>query len=485
MIGHDVFLPTPLPVLCVGITVMLAATAWRRSVDRSFLSGMVTLLLALAFVGHHTGTAPDNGDSLFIQDRWTNYTAILIMLSSMCILLMSWRDGTHDRTTLVDEYPLLCMLGALGALTMVFSANYMPFFLGLEILGISLMGLVTFRHRPVMQGCEAAMKYLILSGVSSAILLFGVGLAYGVTGSLRFMPPITTGDVSPALPVAATVMILIGMFFKLSVVPFHMWLLDVMEGAPVPVAAFLAVVSKIAIFSALVRYFGTGDQPPFLNDILYVVIILTIIGGNLLALRQTSFTRLLACSSIAHVGYLLIAFLCPGRLQSGAITVYLAAYTASTLGVFAIVTAMITPERPDGTVIAQWKGLFFSHPFLASAMSLMLLSLAGIPPGIGFFAKFEIAATGVEHQRNLLLGVLIIGSIIGLYYYLNIIRVMMTAPPLPSASLNRHVRPELMALVIVLTVIVVIGGLFPARAIHPLLPVSPVVPAMQNEMTMH
>ncbi|WP_291363028.1 NADH-quinone oxidoreductase subunit N [Acetobacter sp. UBA5411] len=485
MIGHDVFLPTSLLVLCVGITVMLAATAWRRSTSRSFLTGMGTLLLALVFVGHHTGIAPDNGDSLFIQDQWANYTAILIMFSSMCILLMSWRNDANDRTTsLVDEYPLLCMLGTLGALTMVFSANYMPFFLGLEILGVSLMGLVTFRHRPAIQGYEAAMKYLILSGMSSAILLFGIGLAYGVTGSLRFMPPITIGNISPALPVAATIMILVGMFFKLSAVPFHMWLLDVMEGAPVPVAAFLAVVSKIAIFSSLVRYFGTGNQSPFLNDILYIVIILTIMGGNLLALRQTSLTRLLACSSITHVGYLLIAFLCPGRLQSGAITIYLLAYTASTLGVFATMSAFATSDGPDGTVIAQWKGLFFTRPFLASSMSLMLLSLAGIPPGIGFFAKFEIAATGVEYQRNLLLGALIIGSIIGLYYYLNIIRVMMSAPSLPSASLNRHIRPELMALVIVLTVIVVIGGLFPARALHPLLPVSAIPSDTETEMTM-
>ncbi|GCE85100.1 NADH-quinone oxidoreductase subunit N [Komagataeibacter diospyri] len=480
MIGHDIFLPTPLLVISSGIMIMLAAMVWRRSVGRSFAYGLVTLLLSLAVVGHHPGRMSGNGDSLFIQDRWTTYTAILIIFSTMCILFMSWRDVAHDGTTLVDEYPLLFMLGTLGALAMVFSANYMPFFLGLEILGISIMGLVTFRHRPVMLGYEAAMKYLVLSGASSAILLFGIGLAYGVTGSLRFMPPIATGEVPAALPVAATVMVLVGMFFKLSAVPFHMWLLDVMEGAPIPVAAFLAIVSKIAIFSSLVRYFGTGAQPPFLNDILSVVIILTIMVGNLLALRQASLTRLLACSSIAHVGYLLIAFLCPGHLQSGAITVYLAAYTASTLGVFATMTAFVVPDGPDGTVIAQWRGLFFRRPFLATAMSLMLFSLAGIPPGIGFFAKFEVAATGVEHQRDILLCVLVIGSIIGLYYYLNIIRVMMAAPSSPSSTLNRHARPELTALVIVLTIIVVIGGLFPARAIHPLLPAATVPPETRD-----
>ncbi|MBL7232177.1 NADH-quinone oxidoreductase subunit N [Komagataeibacter oboediens] len=482
MIGHDVFLPAPLLALSFGIMIMLAATAWRRSAGRSLLGGMVTLLLALAVTGLHTGDIPGSkGDTLFIQDRWTTYTAALSMFSSMCILLMSWRDTAHEGAGTGDEYVLLFMLGTLGALAMVFSANYMPFFVGLEILGVSLMGLVAFRRRPATAGHEAAMKYLILSGVSSAILLFGIGLAYGVTGSLRFVPPVATADVPAALPVAATVMILVGMFFKLSAVPFHMWLPDVMEGAPVPVAAFLAVVSKIAIFSSLVRYFGMGEPPPFLNDILYAVIILTVLGGNLLALRQTTLPRLMACSSIAHVGYLLIAFVCPGLLQPGAITVYLAAYSASTLGVFAAMTAFAAPDGPEGTAVAQWAGLFSSRPFLASVMALMLLSLAGIPPSIGFLAKFQIAATGVAHQRDLLVCVLIIGSIIGLYYYLNIIRVMLATPSFPSASQSRDSRPELTALVIVLTIIVVIGGLFPVRTIHPLLPMRPAPPEMRDE----
>ncbi|WP_182356590.1 NADH-quinone oxidoreductase subunit N [Komagataeibacter europaeus] len=480
MIGHDIFVPAPLLVVSIGIMVMLAATAWRRSVGRGFLCATGMLLLAITVVGHHTGKVPDGGDSLFVQDRWTACTAILIMFSTLCIMLMSWRDAGVARE---DEYPLLLMLGTLGALAMVFSANYMPFFLGLEILGVSIMGLVTFGHRAV-PGHEAAMKYLILSGVSSAILLFGIGLAYGVTGSLRFMPPIAAGAVPAALPVAATIMILAGMFFKLSAVPFHMWLPDVMEGAPVPVAAFVAVVSKIAIFSALVRYFGTQNQPPFLDDILCGVIILTIMGGNLMALRQASFIRLMAYSSIAHMGYLLIAFVCPGRLQSGVVSVYLAAYTVNTLGVFAAMDAFAIPGGPDGRVVAQWKGAFSSRPFLASVMSLMLLSLAGIPPGIGFFAKFGIAAAGVEHQRDLLLCFLIIGSIIGLYYYLNIVRTMMAAPALPSVKLNRQMRPELTVLVIVLSMIVVIGGLFPARAIHPFLP-PPVAPSGTGDGATH
>ncbi len=447
--------------------LMLADMAWRRAAARGPALGLVTLLAALATVAYHVGASPPDGTGLFIQDRWTACTALLVLFSALCILLMSWRDVAGG------EYTLLLVLATLGATAMVFSANDIPFFLGLEIVGMSLPGLLAFRRHQIMPACEAAMKYLILSGLSSAVLLFGMGLAYATTGSLRFVLPAPVAGTPPAMAMAATVMILAGMFFKLSAVPFHMWLPDVMEGAPVPVAAFIAVVSKIAMFSVFVRYFGAGPVTPTLNGVLYAVIILTILGGNLLALRQTSLMRLMACSSIAHVGYLLIAFFCPGSLQAGAITVYLLAYTVSTLGVFAIMSASAVPADPGGTVIAEWKGLFSRRPFLATAMSLMLLSLAGIPPGIGFLAKFQIAATGVEHQRDLLLCVLVIGSIIGLYYYLNIIRVMMGTATLSPLTMDRRMQPELTALIIVLSMIVVIGGLFPARIIQPLLPVSP------------
>ncbi|NHO33695.1 NADH-quinone oxidoreductase subunit N [Acetobacter fallax] len=470
MIAHDLFVPSPLLVLSSGTMLMLVSIAWRRSITLSLSIGLLTLLLALAGTDHHLTTGQHGVATLFIQDRWADYTTALILLSSICILGLSWRNLLHDTAHPTDEYPLLLLLGTLGATSMVFSANYIPFFLGLEILGISLIGLVAARHHHLTASSEASMKYLILSGISSAILLFGIGLAYAATGSLYFSPPVATDGISHGIPIAAATMILVGIFFKLSAVPFHMWIPDVMEGASTPVAAFIAVVSKIAIFSSLVRYFSAGEMQPFLNDTMTAVIILTILGGNLLALRQTSLTRLMACSSIAHVGYLLMAFLSPGQLQSGAIVVYLAAYTASTLGVFSVISALAANGDTDGTSIADWKGLFFSHPFLAVIMSLMLLSLAGIPPGIGFFAKFEIAAASVERQRDLLLAALVIGSVIGLYYYLNVIRTMMTPDIVQIVTYNRKNYPELTGLALVLTIIVIVGGLFPARLIRPILP---------------
>lgn len=477
MITHDLFLPLPLPLLSVGTMLLLTAIAWRRSTTRSLTLALVTLVLSLGGIGYHVGTPQPEGLSLFVQDRWANYTALLILLSSLSILLMSWRDLEQDKTHPTDEYPLLLVLGTLGATSMVFSANYLPFFLGVEILALSLMGLVASRSSRLTEASEASMKYLILSGISSAILLFGIGLAYASTGSLLFSPP-PSGNAN-TIPAIATIMILVGVFFKLSAVPFHMWLPDVMDGAPPPVAAFMAVVSKIAIFSSLVRYFGTGDTPGYLHGILSVVIILTILGGNFLALRQTNLIRLLACSSIAHVGYLLIAFFSPGQLRSEAITLYLAAYAASTLGIFAIICAFALTENSLPNTITDWRGLFYTRPFLATTLSLMLLSLAGIPPGIGFFAKFEVAATGVERQQTLLLAALVIGSIIGLYYYLSIVRVLMGTQDTPSLQVKKSQSPELTTLIVVLTLIVVVGGIFPARMLPQVLP-SPPLP--QNEL---
>ncbi|OUI87340.1 NADH-quinone oxidoreductase subunit N [Acetobacter tropicalis] len=473
MIAHDLFLPLPLPILSLGTMLLLGSIAWRRSLTRSLAIGFFTLVLALGSLNYHLGSPQVEGASLFVQDRWGNYTALLILLSSLCILLMSWRDLHHDKTHPMDEYPLLLVLGTLGAITMVFSTNYLPFFLGVEIQALSLMGLVASRPYYFAQATEASMKYLILSGVSSAILLFGIGLAYATTGSLYFSPPPASPD--NTIPAIATIMILVGVFFKLSAVPFHMWLPDVMEGSPPPVAAFMAVVSKIAIFSSLVRYFGTEETPVYLHGILFTIIILTILGGNILALRQTNLIRLLAYSSIAHVGYLLIAFFSPGQLRSEAITLYLAAYAASTLGIFAIICAFSWAENSNGSHIPEWKGLFYTRPFLATTLSLMLLSLAGIPPGIGFFAKFEVAATGVERQQTLLLATLVVGSIIGLYYYLYVIRTLMGAQNTPSLPAKEGHSPELTTLIVVLTLIVVVGGIFPARMIPQVLP-SPTSP---------
>lgn len=263
-----------------------------------------------------------------------------------------------------------------------------------------------------------------------------------------------------------TILVLTGMFFKLSAVPFHLWLADVLEGTSIPVAAMVAVTSKIGLFAAMLRYFSGVDlhgHNPQVEEIV-VVAVLSMIGGNLLAVVQTDLRRLLAGSSIAHIGYLLVAFLSPGPFGLASAAFYLAAYSAATLGVFAIMDGVM----PQGSDIRDWHGMFRRKPAVALAMSVMLISLAGIPPAVGFFAKFYIAAAGVSSHRIVLLLVLILSSTIGLFYYLRLILIMLT--PAPDNTPSRRIdvtAPSAgnTALIAVLACATVLLGIFPGSLV--------------------
>ncbi|MBB2200536.1 NADH-quinone oxidoreductase subunit N [Gluconacetobacter tumulisoli] len=467
-------MPMPVLVLAAGILVLLLAIACRGSrpsgaaggtddrTDGGTVAGAIisAATIALAFIGLWSPASPPSGGMarLFAADAWFAYGTGLILLSSGGILAMSWRRMAGERA---DEAHLLLLLGTLGAVVAAGSANAVAFFVGLETLSLSLLGLIAYRPR-VPDAAEAAMKYLVLSGTSSAILLFGLALAYAETGDLRFTAPPAANPAEPALAVAATILVLTGLFFKLSAAPFHLWLADVLDGAPTPVSAFVAVVSKIALFVALARYFAmtdlTGTSLPAQD--LAVVAVLSMVGGNLLAFGQTNLKRLLAGSSIAHVGYLLVALLSAGPFGAGSAAFYLAAYAAATLGAFAALGA--GPDRPD---LAAWRGMFHRRPALALALSVMLLSLAGIPPAVGFFAKAYIVAAGVSAHRMLLLAALIVSSIIGLCYYLNVARIMMAPAPdtAPAMAARSGGTTVLLAALALATLLI---GLFPGPLVQ-------------------
>ena len=331
-----------------------------------------------------------------------------------------------DEPSCNSEYFILLTLAALGAVAMTGATHFLSFFLGLETLSLALLGLIGFDRNGVKAG-EAAMKYVLLSGFASAVLVFGFALIYFETGSLYFVAPHFSPDSGRLMTMMGLTLILSGLFFKLSAAPFHLWLADVLQGTSIPVAALVAITSKIALFAALVRYFSTVDLlsvTPYVAEI-SIVAVLSMLGGNLLAVVQKDFRRLLAGSSIAHVGYLLVAFLSPGPFGVAAAGFYLVAYTVSSLGVFAIISGVL----PEGADIRAWHGLFRQKPAVALAMSIMLVSLAGIPPAIGFFAKFYILAAGLSASHLLLTLVLIISSMIGLVAYLRLILIMLTPKP--------------------------------------------------------
>ncbi|MNZ56258.1 NADH-quinone oxidoreductase subunit N [compost metagenome] len=290
---------------------------------------------------------------------------------------------------------------------------------------------------------EAGIKYMVLSAAGSAFLLFGMALLYAESGSLSFAgigASLAAG--APAQLVQIGVgMMLVGLAFKLSLVPFHLWTPDVYEGAPAPVAAFLATASKVAVFVVLLRLFQIAPvalENSLLQIALSIVAIASILIGNLLALTQSNIKRLLGYSSIAHFGYLLVALIASKGLAVEAVGVYLTTYVLTSLGAFGVVTLMSTPySGRDADALFEYRGLFWRRPVLTGVLTVMMLSLAGIPMTAGFIGKFYVIATGVESHLWWLIGALVLGSAIGLFYYLRVMVTLFLVEP----NLKTHDAP--------------------------------------------
>jgi NADH-quinone oxidoreductase subunit N len=315
----------------------------------------------------------------------------------------------------------------------------------------------------------------VLSAGASAFLLFGLALIYAETGTMEFSRIGTIAkiqDQSPLLLLAGGALLLAGLGFKLGIAPFHLWVPDVYQGAPAPITAFVATASKAAVLALLLRVAGSADllhQERF-RGLVAAAALLSILFGNLLALRQQQVKRLLAYSSIAHLGYALIAFLAGGERAAEAVTIYVAAYMVMTLGAFTVVTMLSDPEQ-DGDALTRYAGLFRRMPWLATAMVVMLLSLAGIPLTIGFIGKFYVVAAGVAEGQWALLAMLVAGSIIGLFYYLRVIAAMageVSAPDVDRWTRQPQISTSWMAgcALAILTALTLWTGLYPEPLIR-------------------
>jgi NADH-quinone oxidoreductase subunit N len=305
--------------------------------------------------------------------------------------------------------------------------------LGMELMGVSLYAMIAFPEKGLWP-LEAAVKYLVLSGCASAILLFGFALIYAATGELSYIGIGEKAAIgyerNPLLIMAGTAMVTSGVAFKLSLVPFHMWTPDVYQGSPTPVSGFLATVSKGAVFVALTRIYLDAHLYQYESFILAlsIIAIFSIIIGNLLALLQNDIKRLLAYSSIAHFGYLLIVLIAftKSGMSNEAITFYLAAYILTTLAAFTVV-ARVDKGDPKRSKIEQFEGLFWRNKIQALTLSVAMLSFAGIPLTAGFMAKFFVINVAIDSASWILLSALVIGSAIAIYYYLRIIFSMSKA----------------------------------------------------------
>lgn len=369
-------------------------------------------------------------EPLFIIDGFGTFITGLIVLSTLIIVMISFAYF-EQREERKEEYYILILLATLGASMLVISKHFVSLFLGLEILSIALYAMIAYLRKRAKSD-EAGIKYLILAAFSSAFLLFGMALVYLMTGSMDFTAIATymkSVNELPLLMLTGLGLMIIGVGFKLGVVPFHMWAPDVYEGAPAPVTAFIATVSKGGMVVLLVRFFTQidGYRYPAMVMTFTIISIASMFVGNFLALSQSNVKRVLAYSSIAHLGYLLVAFLASGKLGVEAVCFYLVAYFVTSLGAFGIISILSDDER-DAEKLEDYQSLFWRRPWMAAAFTAMLLSLAGIPLTAGFVGKFYIIAAGVSVQQWLLVVMLALNSVIGLFYYIKIIAVMFEKP---------------------------------------------------------
>ncbi len=426
MTSNDFQSLMPLIILAGGSILVMLLVAIVRNHLLTFIGSLLTLAAAFIALFPALSIGTWEVSTLFTIDGFGIFYLALVILATVVVLLLSFAYiGQQEENK--EEYYILVLLAALGGGALVVSSHFISLFMGLETLTIALYALIAYQRRRE-RALEAGIKYLILAAFSSAFLLFGMALIYTDAGSMDFQGIAQhieqTGKYSPLMLTGLGLMV-VGVGFKLGVVPFHMWTPDVYEGAPAPVTAFIATVSKGGIFAVWTRFFVEIDG--YKNQNVLLVFIIITIGsmflGNILALLQKNVKRILAYSSISHLGYLLVAFLAGVKMGTEAVTFYFVAYFVTTLGAFGVITFLSSRER-DAEDINDYKGLFWRRPLLATVFTAMLLSLAGIPLTAGFVGKFYVVAASVDAQLWTLLIILVINSVIGLFYYLRIVTAM-------------------------------------------------------------
>jgi NADH-quinone oxidoreductase subunit N len=440
------------------------------SMPVAFLGATGALIASLTLIGADRATF---GGS-FVVDDFTVLFDVFFSLAAMTILALSYRY-VRDGRTFQGEYYFLLLCSFLGAMTMGGSRDLLMLFISLELVSAPAFLLSGLRKSDPRSN-EAALKFFLISVLSTAVMLYGMSLIYGVTGTTR-LAGISRALAGPEahsnLALAAVLFVVAGFAFKVSAFPFQFWAPDTYEGAPVPVAAYLSVASKAAGFVGLLQLMFAGFLPVahFWAPIFALLSLFTMFMGNLVALQQRQVVRMLAYSSIAQAGYMLLPFALAGssasvnRAAFSSVVLYILIYAAMNLGTFAIVIGM-SREAPS-VLITDFSGLGRRFPAIAVAMATFLVSLAGIPPTAGFWGKFFIFTAAIDRGGigTWLAGAMVLNSVISLVYYLAIVRAMWLDP------ITEPVRPiRLPALVTVVAMVamvwVLLIGVFPDLAAH-------------------
>ncbi len=420
----------PLIILTAGGLIVLCAGAFlpRRPPWLLFaLSALTTLGAGVASVLMAPGS-PDYLGMLDLGGYARFFTILLLAVTFITLLFL--HCYSQVRGFAGDELFALIIFAALGMVLVASAVDWLIFFLGLELLSLCLYVLIAIRRAEPL-GQEAGVKYFILGAVASAFLTFGIALLYATTGTLSVKASLAGLPQAVVPPVfgLALILIFVGIGFKISLVPFHLWTPDVYEGAPAPVAAFLSAGSKVALFAALIR-FALNLAPPAWEiawPLLWFLAALTMAVGNITAVYQTRVKRLLAYSSVAQMGYVLMALVAVKQGSMPALLFYLAVYAVMDLGAFGVLGAL-SEEKADLDELEDFQGLGYSHPWRSSVFGFCLLSLAGLPPAAGFLAKFILFWAVIKAGFVSLAVVGIITVIISIYYYFKVLLAQYMRP---------------------------------------------------------
>lgn len=460
------------PVMIVALTaiVVMILVAIKRNHNLIATASVVGLNLAAAYIliAMFGGSfVPANVMGMFMVDPFSMLYQLVIIIAALacCTLSHAYIESYQDNR---EELYILMLCSVAGAMLMVSSSHYASFFISLELMSIPIYGLLAYTHQR-SQSLEAGIKYLVLSATASAMLLMGMAYIYAYTGSLSFYDNVQAlmQAIQQPMVILGLGLIIFAVAFKLSLAPFHKWTPDVYAGAPAPIATFLATVAKVATIGLFVRYLLTSGAilVESIVTIITIIAVLSILVGNFLAVRQVNLKRILGYSSIAHFGYLLIGLVSMTFASLGSVSVYVITYVLTTIGAFGAVALMSSPYNnvDEAQSLADYRGLFWRRPVLTATLTVMMLSLAGIPLTAGFIGKFLIVMAAVTTHHWFLAAMIVVGSGIGLYYYLRVMVVMyMTPPDTPRIDADKHWGQKvggLMVLAAALAVLVI--GVYP------------------------
>ncbi|WP_437787030.1 NADH-quinone oxidoreductase subunit N [Sorangium sp. So ce1097] len=488
---------SPLIVVSLGGMLLMLAEAFSRRREESHeraagpssdiaLGTAITLLAGAVFSGAVGAVGPETLDGVellapyLIIDRFTLFFSFILCLGGALAALLAGGYLPEHRLDRGEFYPLLTF-STVGAIILAGAGDLLTLFLGLETMSLGAYALTGFR-RTSPRSSEAAIKYFLLGSFAAALLLYGGALIYGATGhtdlaGIRDAIAGATGRgaPNPALLLIGAALVLVGLAFKVSAVPFHMWTPDAYEGAPTPATTFMAVAVKGAAFATLLRVLLGAFGGPELSSwaagwppAVAVMALLTMTVANLIAGRQESVKRMLAYSSIAHAGYLLVGVAAAVRSSEDAqasVMFYLLAYTVSTVGAFG--TLILCGSRgAEAVSYEDLAGIGKRHPVAALSFSLFLLSLAGVPPTAGFFGKLYIVKAAMGAELYTLSVVLLLNSVLSAYYYLRVLVYMYMREPAPGAPIARPMRSGYVnAALVVSAVLVMVLGLFPTTSL--------------------